>query len=171
MKVHLIGHSFGGRLVTAAANALAGGSAGHQVATMLLLQAAYSHYGMAHDYQPNTDGMFRSIITGKKVTSEIQITHSVHDVAVGLAYPLASALAHQIGQAAFINPFGGMGADGARTTPEAFENTLGAVGTAYSKVAAPAIVRNLNGDAIIQGHSDVTHDEIAYAELLAVSRA
>lgn len=171
VKVHLIGHSFGGRLVTSVANALPGGSPGHQAATMMLLQAAYSHYGMAQDYQPNTDGIFRSVLTGKKVASEIQITHSVHDVAVGIAYPLASALAHQIGQAAWINPYGGMGADGARTTPEAFDDTLGAVGTPYAAVAGSSIVRNLNGDAIITSHGDVTHPEIAYAALLAASRS
>jgi pimeloyl-ACP methyl ester carboxylesterase len=171
VKVHLIGHSFGGRLVTAAANGLPGGSGGHQAATMLLLQGAYSHYGMAQNYQANTDGIFRSVITSHKVASEIQITHSIHDIAVGLAYPIASALAHQIGAAAWINPYGGMGADGARTTPEAFENTLEPVGAAYAPVIPPNIVRNLNGDAIIGGHGDVTHDEIAYAELTAVSRS
>jgi hypothetical protein len=171
VKLHLVGHSFGGRLVTAAANALPGGSAEHQVATMLLLQAAYSHYGMAQNYQPNTDGVFRSVLTSRKVASEIQITHSTHDLAVGLAYPIASALAHQIGAATWINPFGGMGADGARATPEAFEAVLQPVGTPYSVVVAPQIVRNLNGDAIITSHGDVTHDEVAYAELSAVSRS
>lgn len=169
--VHLIGHSFGGRLVTAAANALTGGIAGHQVATMMLLQAAYSHYGLAHDYQPNTDGMFRSVLTGAKVAREIQITHSIHDLAVGLAYPIASALARQIGAAVFVNPYGGMGADGARATPEAFEDTLGPAGTAYAPVQAPAIVRNLNGDASISSHGDVARPETAYATLVAASRA
>jgi len=168
VKIHLIGHSFGGRLVTAVANALSGG-AGHQASSMMLLEAAYSHYGMAQNYQGNTDGVFRGVLTGKKVAKEIQITHSVHDIAVGLAYPLASALAHQIGQGVWINPFGGMGGDGAQTTPEAFGDTLGPVGTVYSQIVAPNIVRNLNGDNIITSHGDVTHDEIAYATLLAAA--
>jgi len=170
-KVHVIGHSFGGVVVTSVVNALPGETPGHRAATMTLLQAAYSHYGMAHDYQPNTDGLYRSVVTGGKVASQIQITHSVHDLAVGLAYPLASALAHQIGQAAWINPYGGMGGDGAQATPEAFSDTLRAVGTAYSPIVSPNIVRNLNGDAIIKSHGDVTHDEIAYAVLLAASLA
>ncbi len=171
IKVHLIGHSFGGRLVTAAANALTGGSPGHQVATMSLLQAAYSHFGLATNYQPNVDGVFRSVITSKKVTGEIQVTHSVHDVAVGLAYPIASALANQIGQGLFINPWGGMGADGARATPEALDDTLRPVGQAYQPLPTGKMVRNLNGDAIIQNHGDVTHDEIAFTVLRAVSLA
>lgn len=170
-KVHLIGHSFGGRLVTAVANALTGGTAGHRADTMTLLQAAYSHYGMAHDYQPNTDGMFRSVITGGKVKSEIQITHSKHDIAVGLAYPLASALSRSIGAAAWVNPYGGMGGDGARSTPEAFDDTLHAAGTPYNAVQAPNIVRNLNGDDFISGHGDIANDQTAYAALLAASRA
>jgi hypothetical protein len=169
VRIHLVGHSFGGRLVTAVANALSGG-ARHQAATMMLLQAAYSHYGMAHDYQPNADGIFRSVLTGEKVAKEIQITHSVHDIAVGLAYPLASALARQIGSAVWVNPFGGMGGDGAQATPEAFGDTLGPVGTVYSPIAPPKIVRNLNGDGIIMSHGDVTHDEIAYATLIAAAR-
>jgi hypothetical protein len=126
---------------------------------------------MAHDYQPNTDGLFRGVITQKKVASQIQITHSTHDVAVGLAYPLASVLAHQIGAAAFVNPFGGMGADGARATPEAFEDNLQTVGAAYAPLKPPQMVRNLNGDAIIRDHGDVAHDEIAYAVLTAVTTA
>ena len=87
---------------------------------MTLLQAAYSHYGIAKEYQPGTDGVFRSVVTSNKVTSQIQITHSVHDIAVGLAYPVASAIARQIGEGLWINPFGGMGGDGAQSTTEAF---------------------------------------------------
>ena len=168
LNVHLIGHSFGGRLVTSAANALPGGSAAHAATTLTLLQAAYSHYGMAKDYQPGTDGIFRSVLTSGKVTSQIQITHSTHDVAVGLAYPVASAIARQIGEGLWINPFGGMGGDGAQATPEAFTDTLGPVGTTYATISGPNIVRNLNGDAIIADHGDVAHDEIAYALLGAL---
>ena len=168
LKVHLIGHSFGGRLVTSAANALPGGSPAHTATTMTLLQAAYSHYGMAKDYQPGSDGIFRSVLTSGKVTSQILITHSVHDVAVGLAYPVASAIARQIGEGLWINPFGGMGGDGAQATPEAFDDTLAAVGATYVAVAGENIVRNLNGDALITSHGDVAHDEIAYALLSAL---
>lgn len=169
LKVHLVGHSFGGRLVTAAANALTGGTPGHQAATMTLLQAAYSHYGMAHNYQPNVDGIYRSVLTSDKVRSEIQVTHSVHDLAVGLAYPIASALARQIGQGLFTNPWGGMGGDGAQATPESFDDTLRPVGQAYALLKAPATLRNLNGNAIIMSHGDVTHDEIAFTALRAVA--
>ena len=169
LNVHLIGHSFGGRLVTAAANALPGGSPAHAATTMTLLQAAYSHYGMAKEYQPGNDGVFRSVLTSGKVTSQIQITHSKHDIAVGLAYPVASAIARQIGEGLWINPFGGMGADGAQATPEAFEDTLGPVGSAYAPLGPGKSVRNLNGDAIITSHGDIAHDEVAYALLAAIN--
>src|SRR5262249_50067141 len=43
LKVHLIGHSFGGRVVTATAAALDSGTGS---VTMTLLQAAYSHNGL-----------------------------------------------------------------------------------------------------------------------------
>ncbi|HWI32632.1 MAG TPA: hypothetical protein VNT50_14215, partial [Microbacterium sp.] len=44
-KLHLVGHSFGGRAVTAAALAAAA-----PISSVTLLQAAYSHYGLARNW-------------------------------------------------------------------------------------------------------------------------
>ena len=179
LVVHLVGHSFGGRLVTAAANAL---PATNPVATMLLLEAAYSHYGFARNWDgEGSDGTFRSVVSAPKVKGNILITHSVNDTAVGLAYPFASSIKGQVAASLFTDvasdvmggpedKFGGIGRNGARETPEAFDDTLKATGATYSVLPANKSIRNLNGDGpipqpTISSHSDVAKPEIAWAWL------
>jgi hypothetical protein len=57
IKLHLVGHSFGGRLVTAAASVLPPNT---PAVSLTLLQAAYSHNGLAKDFDGSRDGAFRS---------------------------------------------------------------------------------------------------------------
>ena len=167
VRVHLVGHSFGGRLVTSLASALA---AGTQARTLTLLEAAYSHYGLAKDYLGHGPGAFRAIIDGKTVRGTISITHSVHDWAVGLAYPIASAIAHQSGSAIgdASDFYGGMGRNGAQATDEAFDDTLLGEQTPYDPLPAGKSIRNLNGDDIITSHGDVQRVETAWALLDAM---
>lgn len=172
MHVHLIGHSFGGRLVTAAANALPDG---HAVNSMTLLQAAYSHFGMAKDWDgPGKDGAFRAVLSAGKVAKFVLVTHSTHDSAVSTWYPLASQLMRQAGAAAEAIPrYGGMGGDGAQNTPESVSDRLRGVGEAYSEFGAGIRLRNLDGsgpDPRINDHGDVTKPEIVAAVLEHVAR-
>jgi hypothetical protein len=159
-RFHLVGHSFGGRLVTAAVD----GPNALRVQTLLLLQAAYSHNGLALNFEtnPNMSGFFHAVFDNRKVTGPILITHSKNDRAVGLAYPLASRLngddAADIGDAN--DRFGGMGANGAQHVDKA-EITLLPTGGRYDFVTSGKRVFNLNGDAIIQSHGDVARPETA----------
>ena len=144
-RIHLIGHSFGGRLVTAATV----GSPGDQpvaLDTVSLLQAAFSHFGFANHYEGDKDGFFRRMVTDDMVRGPVLITHSVHDTAVGYAYPLASRLAGQnaagLGDAG--DRFGGIGRNGAQKTPEAIACQLQEAGKDYA-FASPSVV-NLNAD-------------------------
>jgi len=168
LRLHLVGHSFGGRLVTSAAAATSS-----QIATMTLLQAAYSHYGLAEKYDGRQDGFFRAVLAQRKVRGPILISHSVHDKAVGLAYPIASRLLRQQSNAFGDqnDPFGGMGRNGAQKTPEVPDpnGLLKPAGSAYD--LRNGVPNNLNGDQIIQSHGDICRDEIAYATLLGISRA
>lgn len=170
LRVHLVGHSFGGRLVTAAANSL---TEKGTIATLLLLEAAYSHNGLALNWDGNgNDGAFRSVIGLPKIAGATLITHSVNDTAVGIAYPLASRIMDQVA-AAFGGPddkFGGMGRNGAQHTPEAFDDFLLNVGAPYAPLPAGKTTRNLNGDGpapkpTIVNHGDVARPEIAWAWL------
>jgi alpha/beta hydrolase fold len=168
LKVHLIGHSFGGRLVTAVALG-PGGQPAQKFASMTLLQAAFSHNGFAEKFDGTHDGFFRGVVSGHRVSGPVLITCTANDVAVGLAYPLASLIAGQnasgIGDAN--DPFGGIGRNGAQHTPEADAGTLVAVGSAYSFEAGK--LYNLTADAVIKGHSDICKPEVAYAVLKAVA--
>ena len=169
VRLHLVGHSFGGRLVTAAANELPPGGKG---VTMTLLQAAYSHNGLAVKFDGKNDGAYRRIVSEKRVPGPIVITHTKNDKAVGIAYPLASRIALQ-NAAAFgdeNDPYGGMGRNGAQHTPEAKDKAgdMKPVGTAYPPFG-PGGIYNLRADAFIKDHNDVTGFQVAYALLTNIA--
>jgi hypothetical protein len=168
LPVHLAGHSFGGRVVTAAADGPTDG-APIRPASLTLLQAAYSHYGMASRWDGVHDGLFRAVITSQRVDGPILVTYTKNDKAVGIAYAIASRLAHQVA-AAIGGPddkYGGLGRNGAQKTPEAVAIALGASGTSYQ--FQPNRVYNLNADQVIMGHSDIRKPEVAYALLSAAA--
>ncbi|HVG17634.1 MAG TPA: hypothetical protein VNI02_01170 [Blastocatellia bacterium] len=168
IKTHLIGHSFGGRLVTAAAFGPDDNQPPIKVKTMTLLQAAFSHNGFAKHFDGSNDGFFRRVVTEGRISGPILITCSKNDKAVGIAYPLASLLAGQnaTGVGDKNDPFGGIGRNGAQRTPEASDVALNPVGGAYQFQSGK--LYNLNGDTLIMGHSDISKDEIAYALLATI---
>jgi hypothetical protein len=170
LKLHLVGHSFGGRLVTAAA----AGPPGQPPVipnTLTLLQAAFSHYGFANAYDGSRDGFFRAVISSGLVAGPIVISHTKNDRAVGLAYPLASLLAGQ--EAAALGDendrYGGLGRNGAQKTPEAQRGSLLDVDGVYDFEAGKAY--NLNADAYIRDHSDISKDQVAHALISAVTKS
>lgn len=166
VRIHLVGHSFGGRLVTAAAHAFPANTPG---VTMSLLQAAFSHNGLSGGFGDGgtEKGFFRALIDEKRISGPIIITHTKNDRAVGIAYPIASRIAGQ--NAAALgdqnDPYGGMGRNGAQKTVEADNtSTMGLPGTTYSFV--PGKVHNILSD-VITSHGDVRRVEVAYAILCA----
>lgn len=171
LRLHLIGHSFGCRLVTAATAGPANAPP-LPVDTLTLLQAAFSHYGFALAYDGTHDGYFRCVVTDPtRVRGPIIITFTAKDQAVGLAYPIASRIARQIAAAMgdANDPYGGLGRNGAQKTPGAQTVTLGQVGSAYT--FAMRGIYNLDSNAVIGGHSDLAHPEVAYAIVSAVAVA
>jgi len=171
LRIHLIGHSFGGRLITAAAHALPDDTT---IQSMTLLQAAYSHNGLAQKFDEKRDGFFRSLISRGRVTGPISITHTRNDKAVGVAYPLASKIARDplaslaaLGDAN--DPYGGMGRNGAQHTPEAAGRNvvLESVGQVIRFDAR--MVHNFNADACILDHNDVCKEPTAYLALAAAA--
>jgi hypothetical protein len=167
VKVHLIGHSFGGRLVSAAALG-PDGQPPVEPASMTLLQAAFSHYGFGVAKGEAPEGFFRRVVAGNQVAGPVLVTHTANDRAVGLAYAIASRVAGQSGAALgdAADLYGGIGRNGALNTPEAAFLTLGAVGATYP--FGPRKVFNLHAD-VITGHSDICKDEVASALLSAVA--
>jgi hypothetical protein len=113
IRLHLVGHSFGARLVTAAANAL---PAHMQLEffSLTLLQGAFSHNALAAEVELGVPGAFKNVVG--RPTGPIAITHTHNDLACTLAYALASRLSRDmtksIGDKDDI--FGAMGANGAQ---------------------------------------------------------
>jgi hypothetical protein len=167
LKLHLVGHSFGGRLVTAAALGT-GELPALKIETMSLLQTAFSHYGFAKDFEGSKDGFFRKVVENKGISGPILISHSKKDIAVGIAYPIASALA-QDNATDFGDEndrFGGLGRNGAQRTKEAIKGLLLSVGSIYQFQSGK--LHNLQADDIIEDHSDICKPQVAYAILTAV---
>lgn len=171
LRIHLAGHSFGGRLVTAA---LASSDTGTlSVRSVSLLQAAFSHYGFARQYDGVHDGFFRDgVAQPGHLGGSLVITYSKKDRAVGIAYPLASRLRDQI--AASLgdanDPYGGMGRNGAQKTPtevDTAEATLRPAGAKYQELKAGRIY-NLEASAFISSHSDVSNENVVHAVLSAM---
>ena len=173
LKLHLVGHSFGGRLVTALASALdknATNPIAVPVDSLALLQAAFSHYGFSEKWDGTHAGAFRNVLAGKQVKGPIIVTCTANDKAVGFAYPMASLLAGQV--AAGIgdknDKYGGIGRNGAQMTPEAVNTKLLAAGKPYEFKAGK--LHNLVADDFVKDHNDVCGEEVAYAVLAVISR-
>lgn len=163
LRLHLVGHSFGARLVMTAANALPPRTPD---VTLSLLQAAFSHHGCAVKFDGEHDGAFRSVLAERRVSGPIIITHTKNDGAVGIAYPLASRLLAEEEERLApdqSDPYWGMGRNGAQHTPEASycESML-----EYSFETGK--VYNLKADEFIASHGDVTGSQTAYAVLQAI---
>lgn len=162
LKLHLVGHSFGARVVTAAGHEFPPNTNG---VTLALLQGAYSHNGLAKDYVPGKDGYFRRLLSERRISGPVFITHTKNDAAVGIAYPIASRIAGQV--AASLgdanDPYGGMGRNGAQHTPEvdASVTLLGEYDFDYS--FSQGHVYNLKSDPYISGHSAITGQQVAGA--------
>lgn len=162
-RLHLVGHSFGGRAATAAAHATEA-----RVHSLSLLQAAFSHFGMAANFDGSgRNGAFKGV--PDRLTGPVIVTHTRNDKAVGLAYAIASRLARQ--NAAALgdsdDPYGGIGSNGAQKTLEADpDGLLLDVGGSYQ--FAPRRVANLRADAFISDHGDVTGTQVAHAVLSAM---
>ncbi len=168
-RIHLVGHSFGGRVVTAAAAA----STTDKLQSMSLLQSAFSHNG----FSKSMNGFFRSVVDKRRIKGPILITYTPNDRAVGIAYPVASRLSGTVASAFgdANDKFGGLGRNGAQKmeTGEVVPGVdrLLAVGGTYpwqsghfhNLESSKYIVNPNGGDA----HGFVTGKEVAWA----ISRA
>jgi hypothetical protein len=111
VRLHLVGHGFGGRLVSATVNEFKTAN-NIDLFSLTLLQAAYSHHGLAKASKPDLAGAFPALVG--KPTGPIAITHTHNDLACTIAYALASRIeldiADPLGDAN--EEFGAMGANG-----------------------------------------------------------
>lgn len=166
LRIHLIGHSFGARVVTAVAD----GPAQLKPSSMCLLQGAFSHNGFTEKFDGTADGFFRRVVSQSKVSGPILATHTVNDRAVGIAYPIASRISFDNRSALGDenDVYGGIGRNGAvKMKPnEVVEGQLKADNATYAFAAGK--VHNLQADAFVSDHGDVGGRQVANAILHAV---
>jgi hypothetical protein len=172
LRIHLMGHSFGARLVSFALAGLPD-PARSPVKSLYLLQGAFSHFAFA-DALPmdrSRGGALKGMTA--RVDGPLVASFSVHDTAVGKLYPLASLSSRDdsAGLEDRLFRWGGIGHDGAQAV-DATVAPLGPVGTGYPFSRGRFV--NLDGNAIVNrggppvgAHSDIFHPELVWAGLAA----
>ncbi|MEU5276629.1 serine-threonine protein kinase [Streptomyces asoensis] len=172
VRVHLVGHSFGGRLVSFALRGLPQGV--RTVKSVTLLQGAFSHYAFA-ERLPH-DARACGVLQGRqnRVDGPVVCCYSRFDQALGTMYPLASRMAGDarglVGEMRGAK-WGAMGHDGVQAVPgthacvlaDALAGPLPRSGCV--NVDAAAVVRR--GGAPAGAHSDIVHPELARLVLAA----
>lgn len=164
LRIHLIGHSFGARLVSFSLRAVPDGA--RHVASLTLLQGAFSHYAFS-DRLPHDRG--RGGALGglqRKVDGPVVACHSPHDTSLRVFYPLASRMAgDSAGLLGLDERWGAIGHDGVQAVPGAPRLSLdtalreGVPATGCVSVDAGSVVRR--GGAPSGAHSDICHEELA----------
>ena len=174
LRIHLVGHSFGGRLVSFALRALPPEPGA--VKSVTLLEGAFSHYAFAASlpqapgHSGALDGLYR------RVDGPLVSCHSRHDTALGVFYPLASRLSGDdeslLGD--FEDHWGAIGYSGVLGVPDAVRLTLADTApsagrpfpaTGCVSVDAQAVVKR--GWPPIGAHCDICHAELARVVLTA----
>jgi hypothetical protein len=175
-RVHLVGHSFGARLVSFA---LAGidNPGDSPVSSLTLLEGAFSHWSFS-GAAGNPFGAPGGLDTlNDRVNGPLVATFSSFDWAVGVWYPKASFLAGSNLQAAGPDPWGGMGADGFQPTNSATTVTMPAGGglgygfrpNAFYRANAASVINNTANEPFSGAHSDIK--KMPVAQLIAAAAA
>lgn len=178
IRFHLMGHSFGCIVVSAALTGSATNSSpNHPVNSLLLVQGALSHWS----YCPNiplisgVPGYFHSVVTNHLVTGPIAITYSQWDTALGKWYPLGASAASLIGRSISfystdnLPKYGALGIFGASGDQDfkTVDWNMLPVNAHYPFV--PGAIYNINSDEFIRegsgpqgAHSDMARPEVAH---------
>jgi hypothetical protein len=175
LRVHLIGHSFGARLVSYALAGLPDGLSPSPVKSLTLLQGAFSHFAFARPLP--FDAGRKGALSGMnaRVDGPVTVCFSVHDGAVGNLYPLASIASGEdsAGAQDRLYRWGGMGADGAQGVDAALD-AIQAAGPAASYHFSPGKILNIDASEIVRrggppsgAHSDIVHPELSWVVLAA----
>lgn len=155
-RIHLVGHSFGARLVTAAAMH----STTPKLYGMFLLQAAFSHNAFSEA------GYFRDVIARHRLAGPIVITHTVNDTAVGKHYAIASRISGDdaAGLGDPSDKYGGLGRNGALNiaAEEVSRDSTVLLESGASCNLRKKLIHNLESSRFIKDHGDVAGEEVAW---------
>jgi endonuclease G len=177
VRFHLVGHSFGCIVATAAVTGPAGAPAlPRPVDSLSLLQGALSLWSYCGDIPsaPGRSGYFHRLFAEGRVRGPVITTQSRYDRAVGTWYPMAARAGGQVAYAAGLPKYGGVGsfgmqgqdlrpsniAMGPETIAYRFEP-----GRPYNLEASRYICR---GGGFSGAHSDICRPEVAHAVWSAI---
>jgi hypothetical protein len=180
-RIHLMGHSFGARLVAYSLAGLRADQTGaaSPVKSLTLIQGAFSHFTFASSlpFDASRSGELNG--DANRVDGPMLATFSAADRAVGWWYPAASMLADQDSESAtdLVYRWGGMGHDGYQQSPMPSTVVLAAQGTPYDFRSGSFYC--LNADAVIcakqspfsGAHSDIRHPQVLWAVVSAAGLA
>jgi hypothetical protein len=170
-RLHLVGHSFGASLLTAAV------LAGLRPASLTLLQGVASAFAFA-EHVPGTGraGSRRRLLAGAFVDGPIAVVHSVHDRALQRLHPAGARRGGLVRQPDLVAPMletvarsalGAMGARGAGATDLELTEAL-RVGVPWRPLVNVDGSRRIRaGEWLLGAHRDVLHPEIAALVALA----
>jgi hypothetical protein len=175
IRVHLVGHSFGARVVSFSLKGLQPTDVGpaSPVKSLTLLQGAFSHFAFASELPHDRTRGGALAGMAARVDGPILVTHSEHDLAVFVRYPQASFIARQDAAATSDTRYryGGMGGIGAQAV-NAKGESIREIGHPYGFSSGTFL--NLDGNQVITAgeppsgaHSDIFHPEIAWAVVCA----
>ncbi|OBG34736.1 serine-threonine protein kinase [Mycolicibacter heraklionensis] len=167
VRIHLVGHSFGARVVSFA---LAGGptTTPSPVKSVTLLEGAFSRFAFL-DKLPFSSPHPSGALAGRlsRVDGPLTVCYSSHDMALGVMYPLASAAAGDDSAGIDNDPLGRWRAIGSLGAYQAPTEPIGAVRTKYSFVKGAIL--NVDSSAIVTkggppagAHSDIFYPELAW---------
>lgn len=174
LRFHLMGHSFGCIVLSAALAGPKGrGHLARPVESLALVQGSLSIWSYCDDIPatPGQPGYFSRVISDKRVKGPIVSTQSVFDTANGKWYPLGAGVARQV---AFATPgelpkYGAVGSHGVRGPGiKLSDQTLLPTDGEYQfrggwvyNLECSAVIRNDTGEG--GAHCDIDHPEVAHA--------
>ncbi|MGW4098075.1 serine-threonine protein kinase [Mycobacterium sp. NPDC004974] len=169
LRIHLVGHSFGARVVS---YALAGMTdvQPSPVKAVTLLQGAYSRFSFT-ERLPFRKGAGELAGMLNRIDGPLTVCFSSHDRALGTFYPLASAAAGD-DAAGVEDPLFRWRAMGSNGAYQSQTQSLGATGAIYP--FQPGQILNLDSSGVVAkddgpsgAHSDIFHEELTWVAATA----
>jgi len=171
VRYHLMGHSFGCIVASAAVQAASSKPGWRPVDSLLLVQGALSLWAFAASVpgeDKGTTGYFRRIVDNELVGGPMAATSSSHDTAVGRFYPIGARLRKQTTLAADLPKYGGIGAFGVQGAgaqelvlePGNVTKPYGLARRKLYNLESSKVIAHGNGAS--GAHSDIAHPELAH---------
>ncbi len=162
-RLHLIGHSFGARLLT---SAVLGGA---RPESLVLLQAAFSAFAFAEEVPgARHPGLYHRVLAEPLVTGRLVALRSTHDALLTALYPILTGASRvdrpgRLGRMREIVAASGLGVVGVRGVGAPEVEILPA-----QRLGLPLRpVVNVEASRVIKAHHDILHPEVATTILMA----